>query len=80
MIGGNSPKDMARRILRALIIDSVAAEYSWLGQKKKKIFSVLLIKDVIFGMYHRNVLFFYSNSQLILGQSKPSGGILSHLK
>ncbi|XP_046403545.1 uncharacterized protein LOC124169102 isoform X3 [Ischnura elegans] len=54
IIGGNSPKDMAKRILRALMTDSVAADYSWLGQKKKKVFSVLLLKDVIFDVFRKS--------------------------
>lgn len=44
---------MTRRILRAMLTDVVAAEYSWLGFKKKKVFSQLILKDVLFGMYKR---------------------------
>ncbi|XP_046401799.1 uncharacterized protein LOC124167809 isoform X2 [Ischnura elegans] len=37
-IGGRSTKDIAVRVLRYLVSDSVAEKYSWLGKKGKKIF------------------------------------------
>jgi len=49
-IGGVTLKDLVFRILRALIKDEIATQFSWNGKKGKKEFVLLEVKDAIFGM------------------------------
>ncbi|XP_046404881.1 uncharacterized protein LOC124170221 isoform X3 [Ischnura elegans] len=49
LIGGSSAKDFLVRVMKTLISDSLAGEFSWLGFKKKRPFSQLKLKEVING-------------------------------
>ncbi|XP_045460417.1 uncharacterized protein LOC123686008 isoform X2 [Harmonia axyridis] len=46
-IGGGTTKIMVRRLMEKLISSQLGVEYSWIGFKKKKNFSVLLISKVL---------------------------------
>lgn len=48
-IGGGTTKIMVRRLMEKLISSQLGVEYSWIGFKKKKNFSVLLISKVLIG-------------------------------
>jgi len=48
-IGGVTLKDLVFRILRGLIKDEIATQFSWNGKKGKKEFVSLEVKDTIFG-------------------------------
>ncbi|RZF46994.1 hypothetical protein LSTR_LSTR011857 [Laodelphax striatellus] len=50
--GGNRTADIVRRILKSTMTDEYASNYSWIGFKKKKVFSSLRLKEAIFSMLH----------------------------
>lgn len=48
-IGGNSIYNFTQRALNMLITNDLAATYSWLGRRAKKIFNKLKLADLIIG-------------------------------
>ncbi|VEN56569.1 unnamed protein product, partial [Callosobruchus maculatus] len=54
LIGGYKLDEIVKLILRRLFDDQLAAEFSWLGAKKKKIFSNLKHADVVFAATRAN--------------------------
>ncbi|XP_039298695.1 uncharacterized protein LOC111043963 [Nilaparvata lugens] len=52
--GGNTIPEIVRRILKSTMSDHFAANYSWIGFKKKKVFSSLHLKEAIFSGVRRN--------------------------
>lgn len=48
-IGGENVYSMTKRLLEHVISDAVASKYSWCGQKGKKKFVLLNLKNALFG-------------------------------
>jgi hypothetical protein len=51
-LGGDTAKEITKRILHTMLSDTVASLYSWEGAKGKAIFKKLLLSSVILSMYH----------------------------
>lgn len=48
-VGGDNVKDVLKRIVPKVVNDEVLKEYSWIGGKGKKKFSMLNLSSVIKG-------------------------------
>ncbi|XP_044753371.1 uncharacterized protein LOC123312875 [Coccinella septempunctata] len=46
-VGGDTPYEFCRRALATLLSNKLASEYSWIGLKKKLVFSKTLVADLI---------------------------------
>lgn len=47
-IGGSTPKEATKRILKTILTDEVAEKFSFYGLKNKKPFAKLTLKDTVF--------------------------------
>jgi len=52
-LGGTNPKNMVKRIIEKIFANELAVQYSWLGFKKKKIFSNLITSQIIISKYFK---------------------------
>ncbi|KAF5293807.1 hypothetical protein FQA39_LY03292 [Lamprigera yunnana] len=56
-IGGPNGQDFVKRVMSKVLSNELASQYSWLGLKKKKIFSKLLLCQVIIRKFELLVAF-----------------------
>ncbi|XP_031354970.1 uncharacterized protein LOC116179333 [Photinus pyralis] len=55
-IGGHKVEEITKLILRKLFVDDLARQYSWMGAKKKLVFSNLKLSDVILKAVRKNTV------------------------
>lgn len=58
IVGGNNLKSIITNILTRTLTNSVAAEYSWFGGKKKRVFSNLYLWKIILSKKHFYYLYY----------------------
>jgi len=50
-VGGKSAYEFVKRILSQILTNELAAKYSWLGRKNKRIFHTLKLSQLLIGTF-----------------------------
>lgn len=50
-VGGKNAYEFVKRNLSQILTNELAAKYSWLGKKNKRVFQILKLSQLLIGMF-----------------------------